>query len=80
MLSYYKVRQVLQCAPGITKCDRLLLQSASGITKCDRLLLQSTLGITKCDSCHEVRRNFGCKFEALFKSDSNLKHHFYVFL
>ena len=33
---YYKVRQVLQSVPGITKCDRLLLQSASGITKCAR--------------------------------------------
>ena len=28
----YKVRQVLQNASEITKCDRLLLQSASGIT------------------------------------------------
>ena len=32
---YYKVRQVLQSVPDITKCDRVLLQSASGITKCD---------------------------------------------
>ena len=40
---YYKVRQVLQSASGITKCDRLLLQSASGITKCD--------------SYYKVRRN-----------------------
>ena len=32
---YYNVRQVLQSALGITKCDRLLLQSASGITKCN---------------------------------------------
>ena len=30
---YYKVRQVLQSALGITKCDRLLLQSASGYYK-----------------------------------------------
>ena len=30
---YYKVRQLLQSASGITKCDRLL-QSASGIIKC----------------------------------------------
>ena len=54
---YYKVRQVLRNASGITKCDRLLLQSASGITKCDRLLLQSALGITKCNSYYKVRRN-----------------------
>ena len=33
--AYYKVRQVLQSASGITKCDRMLLQSASGITKWD---------------------------------------------
>ena len=56
---YYKVRQVLQSATGITKCDRLLLQSASGITKCDRLSLQSASGITKCDSYYKVRRNNG---------------------
>ena len=31
---YYKVRQALQSASGITKCDRLVLQSASGITEC----------------------------------------------
>ena len=49
--------ELLQSAPGITKCDRLLLQSASGITKCDRLLLQSASGITKCDSYYKVRRN-----------------------
>ena len=30
---YYKMRQVLQSALGITRCDRLLLQSASVITK-----------------------------------------------
>ena len=30
---YYKVRQVLQSALGITKYDRLLLQSASGYYK-----------------------------------------------
>ena len=53
---YYKVRQVLQSASCITKCDRLLLQSASGITKCDRLLLQSVSGITKCDSYYTVRQ------------------------
>ena len=56
---YYKVRQVLQSALGITKCDRLLLQSASGIIKCDRLLLQSVPGIAKCDSYHKVRCNTG---------------------
>ena len=32
---YYKMRQVLQSASSITKCDTLLLQSALGITKCD---------------------------------------------
>ena len=32
---YYKMRQVLQSALGITRCDRLLLQSASVITKWD---------------------------------------------
>ena len=56
---YYKKRQVLRSASGITMCDRLLLQSASGITKYDRLLLQSALGITNCDSYHKVRRNSG---------------------
>ena len=40
---YYKMRQVLQSALGITRCDRLLLQSASVITKCD--------------SYYKVRRN-----------------------
>ena len=40
---HYKVRQVLQSASGITRCDRLLLQSASGIIKCD--------------SYYKVRRN-----------------------
>ena len=40
---YYKVRQVLRSASGITRCDRLLLQSASGIIKCD--------------SYYKVRRN-----------------------
>ena len=30
---YYKVRQVLQNASSITKCDRKLLQSASGTVK-----------------------------------------------
>ena len=70
------MHQVLQCASCITKCDILLSQSASVITKCERLLLQSALGISKCDSCHKVRCNFGCKSEALFKSDSNLKHTF----
>ena len=54
---YYKVRQVLQSAFGITKCDKLLLQSASVITKCDRLLLQSASAITKYDSYYKVRHN-----------------------
>ena len=48
----YKVRQVLQSASGITKCDRLLLQSASGIRKCD--------------SYYKLRRNKGTKtFQSL---------------
>ena len=54
---YYKVRQVLQSASGITKCDGLLLKSASGITKCDRLLLESASGITKFESYCKVRCN-----------------------
>ena len=53
---YYKVRQVLQSASGITKCDILLLQSTSGITKYDRLLLQRAPGTTKCDSYDKVRQ------------------------
>ena len=43
---YYKVRQVLQRASDIPKCDRLLLQSVSVITKCD--------------SYYKVRRNRVC--------------------
>ena len=49
---YYKVHQVLQ---RVTV--RQVLESASGITKCDRLLLQSASGITKCDSYYQVSRN-----------------------
>ena len=50
---YYKVRQVLQSASDITKCDRLLLQSTSGtksVTGCCykvRQVLQSATVITK---------------------------------
>ena len=62
---YYKVRQVLQSASGITKCDRLLLQSASGITKCD--------------SYYKVRRNkpdFCISFQHLWIPNSmcNIPH------
>ena len=39
---------------------RQVLQSASGIPKCDRLLLQSVSVITKCDSYYKVRRNRVC--------------------
>ena len=52
---YYKGRQVLQSASGITKCEILLLESASSITKCDRLLFQSVAVITKWDVTAEAR-------------------------
>ena len=59
---YYNVRQVLQSASGITKCDRLLLQNASGITKCDsyykvRRRNPSFITITKPLS-HEIVETF----------------------
>ena len=44
---YYKIRQVLQSASGITKCDRLLLQSVSGCYYKARQVLQSAAVITK---------------------------------
>ena len=44
---YYKMRQVLQSASGITKCDRLLLQSVSGCYYKARQVLQSATVITK---------------------------------
>ena len=44
---YYKVRQVLQSATGITKCDRLLLQSVTGCYYKVRQVLQSATVITK---------------------------------
>ena len=44
---YYKIRQVLQSASGITKCDRLLLQSVSGCYYKARQVLQSGAVITK---------------------------------
>ena len=46
---YYKIRQVLQSASGITKCDRLLLQSVSGCYYKARQVLQSAAVITKWD-------------------------------
>ena len=49
---YYKVRQVLQSAFGITKCDKLLLQSVTG---CYYKVRQTV--ITKCDSHYKVRDN-----------------------
>ena len=42
---------------------RQVLQSASGIRKCDRLLLQSASGNTKCDSYYKVRRNNSMKIQ-----------------
>ena len=44
---YYKVRQVLQSASGITKCDRLVLQSVTGCYYKVRQVLQSATIITK---------------------------------
>ena len=56
---YYKVRQVLQRASGITKGDRLLLQSVSGITKSD--------------SYYKVRRNT-CQWLRLYLSWAKLRN------
>ena len=64
---YYKVRQILQSASGIRKCDRLLSQSVSGITKCDRLLLQRASSITKYDSYYKVRRNTSRNYNMSFE-------------
>ena len=55
--SYYKVRQALQSAKGITYFDRKFLKNMPDIEKCDKKLLRSVPGSERCDNYYKVRIN-----------------------